>query len=176
MSDSPEDKPKGDEPQPPPSVDEAREAVSAAMSELFRAVKTLEHAANWHSFFDGWRRGRADLIEEFKKAVAENQTTRETPMPLPATLSREHMLPRSLLSDDLPPNAPAKDRVLQLIRLQPGLRGTELAFSLERSFGIKERTVRTSLHRLRNRKIRNVEGRWYLIENAPADPQLELKE
>lgn len=58
----------------------------------------------------------------------------------------------------------AEDRVFEIIKAIPGLRGTMVVTSLaETGEPVKERTVRTALWRLKDRKVIEQRGReWYV--------------
>lgn len=62
----------------------------------------------------------------------------------------------------------AAEIVLELIASRPGLRGVEIVAIVQRlEEPLKERTVRTALHRLKAaEKIKSEAERWYVVGNA----------
>lgn len=172
------DRSKSSQPRsPPPPLEDAREAVLKAMNDLYDAIQVLERSASWHGFLDGWKAGRVDIFDEFKKQFSDNKSS--TP---PATLSTQPVPPpvADVTYTPMRVEVSANDRVLRVIETNPGLRGYEIAQLLGRPPGsMRERTVRTALHRLKKAvppKIKIVDGRWYAADAAPADPQPSLME
>ena len=75
----------------------------------------------------------------------------------------------------MPTSLAGQDLVYQTIARHPGLTGIEIVKKLEQQqTPVHERTVRTSLFRLRRTKppkIEIVEGRWYTREVAATVPR-----
>lgn len=161
---------------PFPSDEELEADIASAYAELSKAI--TEYASKvrrrgwsqgWDQGWDeGWEAGRKSVIEHFQKGLSEKPTPAPPPPPPPPPLRGEP--PRlSLLSAA---GRPAAENVFNYIEKFPGRRGVQIADALSNVF--PERTVRTALHRLKNKKIRIVNGRWYTIEAAPADSQNTL--
>jgi hypothetical protein len=68
--------------------------------------------------------------------------------------------------------------VLSVIKQEPGLRGTEVVARVQAQMpGAMERTVRTSLRRLKlDKAIRNHEGKWYTTDYMTTDELDKLLE
>jgi hypothetical protein len=154
------------------AIERAREAVLDAVTKYGEAV--LEFA--WSKGFDkgwdsGWEKGREHLMSAIRKGFSS--ADEHKPSPAPPAVSAPSIHGTAQLSL-LPPTKSASESVYDWIARFPGRRGYEIAQGLRHSY--PERTVRTALHRLKNVKIKNVNGQWYTVEAAPADSLNESTE
>jgi len=136
--------------------------VKAASDALGAALKEYAQALREQGWFLGWDKGFTDGWEaaskHFTTAAEASRKSRIPPAPPP----QAGVLPLASVGQDA---ATATEKVYAFIEGNPGLRGVEIA---ERFAPVMlERTVRTALHRLRDKKIKNVGGRWYTIAAAP---------
>jgi hypothetical protein len=170
-----------DKPDPPKTADdiiadldrkvaETRVAFTQALSEHFTA---LTNAANFKGWNEGFSKGWDAAAKYFKETMGQQLEE--------ARAAQSRMMPDRL--QDIPTMQPSEKQnaptaltlVLEYIKANPGLRGVQIAQHFDKAlFQLPERTVRTALHRLRNRQIKIVDGRWYTLAAAPADPQPSL--
>ncbi|MEH2564684.1 hypothetical protein [Bradyrhizobium sp. AZCC 2289] len=154
-----------------PTEQELDDAVAKAYAELAAAIGNYADKVRrrgWSQGWDtGWATGRKRLLEEFQSRSADKPSAPSAPPAPPAKVDAPRM---TLLGT----TGTASTNVLNYIERFPGQRGVEIAAALGVAF--PERTVRTALHRLRNTKIKIVNGRWYTNEAAPTDSPESTKE
>jgi hypothetical protein len=123
-------------------------------------------AAMKESYNRGHAVGRVEVIEEFRKFLAglEMRTARETlDIPFPNQ--------PAILKGRLPRSGSDQDHVLQIIRQHPGWRGVDIAARLDGK--VHERTVRTSLHRLKTRGlVEPRDGVWWPVSPSRTEETL----
>lgn len=135
-------------------IAEAHVAKNASTDALQRYEDAVWQAGWVHGYDQGWNEG-------YQRALAIMQQ-----------VTSHRAAPPPQFDPDAVPGLPPKDAaegqtanqiVLDIIEARPGLRGVELvALTEELGAPLKERTVRTALHRLKNQaKIFNHEERWY---------------
>lgn len=148
-------------PDPPLSRDEARARFLDAMDELIYAYRVADDAAWREGFHHGWTSYKAWFEEQIAKM-------RETANPQPTTPHQGN--PINLDVEFKRPPTSTRDAVLNFISANPGQKGVQIASAL--SDWAPERTVRTTLHRLKvAQKIQVVEGRWYVFDAASPNQQ-----
>jgi hypothetical protein len=131
--------------------------ITAALEVYSKAVRDSEA----RGYTSGYVAARQHVIQKLKSFIAdlEGETIDAT---VRAHLDRvTSALPSNNPTGRLPRSGSDQDAVLQLIRQNPGLRGVEIASRLAPN--IHERTVRTSLHRLKVRELihRRKDLNWY---------------
>jgi hypothetical protein len=130
-------------------LDPARRALFEALNGLETTLYNMGYDAGFNAGWDAAVRRFTAVIEQRPEPDAA-----PTVRPQPAKIG-----------DRIDADLPAKERVLQLIQLSPGLRGVELVEALNKDGAtMPERTVRTALHRLKNSgQVRNEDGKWYAV-------------
>lgn len=152
--------------------EESRQLLADARAVRAQVFDTLQRYEDsvWAA---GYRQGRVDTWREAwdagydyaMKAVEaamrrqQQQGPRPTPTPAPEATQTP---PPSMETGQL--KLTANEIVLQIIRNNPGLLGIEIIGRAQKlQEPLKERTVRTALHRLKDDKIENRDRRWYPI-------------
>ncbi len=131
---------------------------------LHQYENSLWRAGIEHGYNQGWTAG-------YEAAVRQLQEARATP---PREARPETTGPP--IEEDTEDEAlTAKDVVFNIISATPGLRGVQIVAATEKAgTPLKERTVRTALHRLKTAdKIKNVDERWYLRDEDPLTARKE---
>jgi hypothetical protein len=141
----------------------AKTNVSNAMEQFEARVWAIA----WdRGYAQGWREGYQYALWQIEQA--RNQVVQATPDALAAKRpAPEAALP---LDEDEDGSGPtAQETVLRIVKTMPGLRGVDIVQkAAENGRPVKERTVRTALHRLKNAdEIVNVNERWYTPDAAP---------
>lgn len=140
---------------------------NVARGVMFDAMKRFEEhvfRASWNQGYErGWEAGYNMALQRMRELADLRQAPPSPPGPVAQT-------PTTAL-----PSPTAAELIFGIISASPGLRGVEI---VERTSAagesVKERTVRTALHRLKmSGKIVNVDERWYLPDAAP-EPKQEL--
>lgn len=151
-------------PVPPVELDDhARDLLAAARMQKTAVVDAVDRyqqtvwAAAWdRGHQQGWREGYQYALWQMEQARAQVPVASTPPRAEPET-------PPILTEDDDTPTA--QDTVYKAVGAKPGMRGVDIVAAVA---PIKERTVRTALHRLKkDGLIVNVDERWYLPEAAP---------
>ena len=133
--------------------------MSDVTGRLAEAAYDVGHREGWLA---GWNAGYNYAFDRFKEAMQLQNAA--TPPPRPTASNSESA---GLEQADGGKAVSTAAIVLHAIRNNPGMRGVEIVAQLQRGDAeIKERTVRTALHRLRGEKIYIEDGRWYPIDEA----------
>lgn len=107
----------------------------------------------------GQSRGYEQAWDEATKRFSALILEKPTPPP-------SNSMAQARLFDDA---QSAKGVVLAIIRNSPGLRGVEIVQAAAKAgTPLNERTVRTVLHRARDKELRNDDGRWFVVEEETA--------
>lgn len=159
-----------DEASPPSKPTPDRAALQkAARDAVFDAMKEWESKSYSRGFHEGWEACNERWLKMLNEATQQTQANALATTAEVATQASE----REFGTETRATQARASDVVLTIIKERPGLRGIEIVkAAAETGPAIHERTVRTALHRMRDRLIRNLEGRWYAtnagLENSGA--------
>ena len=136
----------------------------AAKTVMTDAIERYEQRV-WSAAWDrghqqGWREGYNYALWQIEQARAQVPTAQQPPRVEPEAAP-------PLIEDDDEPTA--QETVLRIVKAMPGLRGVDIVQkAAEGGRPVKERTVRTALHRLKNAdEIVNVNERWYTPDAAP---------
>jgi hypothetical protein len=158
-------------------ADAAGKAFMAAVATYVEAVKQHYGMVRWsEGFGDGWDAAQEQFKSIQKKFEMEIKTSTSGGTRFyPVTVNTPTILGSIGTHQASPPQTPtANELVLQFVTENPGRRGVEIANNFAKhAFRLRERTVRTALHRLKTAeppKIKIVDGRWYAADAAPADP------
>ncbi len=147
-----------------PSNEELDAEIAEAYAELLEALSKYTAKVRRRGWSGGWDvgypSGRKSVLDALDNRLTETPAPRAPVPPVDANITRLSNLVGIA-------GITAADSVLNFITKFPGKRGVEIAQAL--SNALPERTVRTALHRLKNKKIKVVNGGWYTIEAAPAD-------
>jgi hypothetical protein len=155
----------------------SNDPIVAAALEQFKAAMRESHSQGYMS---GQIDARKHILDEFRKLIdrlaAEtvDATLGETLVRVTAHIDGKPIGDRGMGSLGRPPRSGSdQDHVLQVIRTEPGLRGVDVALRLAGS--VQERTVRTSLHRLKKRTlIESHDGKWWPVARTfPQQKELE---
>lgn len=155
-------------------ADEQRDPVDQQLRDLLTAIFKYERWVREEGFKAGWAAAVRKLEKE-RAVLPESQAPHPQGLVAQFAQFMENNPPKVVLTR--PPSA--SELVLRAITEKPGLKGVNLlAYARTIEPQMHERTFRTALHRLRHqhKKIENVDGRWYLAGEAPADPQADLME
>lgn len=159
---------------PPPPIDYdelAKMAVAEArghrssLIEAHHQALTRYETALWRGAWDtGYNQGWRDGYDAAVKVL--DQMRSATPTPTTATRP-EAVAPPLEEDDDAGPTA--AQVVIDIIKNSPGMRGVEIvAAAANAGNPVKERTVRTALHRLKTAgAIVSVRERWYITGSSP---------
>lgn len=145
-------------------VVEARGHRASMMEAHQQALVRYENALWRGAWETGYNQGWKDGYEAALAQMA--QLRANTP---PPTTTRPEPIAPSLEED--PDDTPtAQEIVLMTVGTFPGLRGVDVVkHTASSGTPVKERTVRTALHRLKTAgQIVNVDERWYLPGAAPS--------
>lgn len=153
-------------PVPPVELDDhARDLLAAARMQKTAVVDAVDRYQQtvWNAAYDrghqqGWREGYNYALWQIEQARAQ--------VPVASTPPRAEPEPAPIITeeDDTPS---AQETVLKAVAAKPGMRGVEVVAAVA---PIKERTVRTALHRLKkDGQIVNINERWFLPDAAPVD-------
>jgi hypothetical protein len=166
--------------------DAAGKSLMQAIVAYVDAVKQHHGLQQWRAGFNrGWDSSRDHFKQELKKSFEKDFDIDLTPTishsegVAPGSLTQSGWEPMGVANFSPPPQTPtAADLVAQFVYENSGRRGVEIADNFAKTvWRLPERTVRTALHRLKLAgKIRNVDGRWYSTESAPAGHELKLEE
>lgn len=152
---------------PVPPDQHALDLLTAARTRKTAMNEAQEQYENavWQAAWDrghqqGWAEGYA-----YAFWVMEQARTQQPAAPQPPARA-EPPTPPPLEEEE--PSTSAQDTVWQIVQQQPGLRGVEIVTATEAAGKpVKERTVRTALHRLKkDGLIVNHNERWYTPEAA----------
>ena len=130
------------------------------------SMRAVEKAAWDHGFHEGfnagWEAGRKRFQEMMEQVSAQPQL-QATPVAQPAS---PPLFPGGLAT----PNIRAADVVFQIIADHPGIKGVDIVkATVDAGTPLLERTTRTALYRMkRDGRIKNLGGRWFTTEAAPA--------
>jgi hypothetical protein len=157
--------------------EESRQLISdarAVRSHVYDSIERFQEAV-WAA---GYRQGRNDAWPEAWNAgydtalqaveAAMRREQQAAPRPAPTFAPDQNQTPPGMEAGAVKPTA--SEVVLQIIRNNPGLLGVEIIGRAQKMHDyMKERTVRTALHRLKeDEKIANREKRWFLVEGSAA--------
>jgi len=123
--------------------------------DALRRLDSALHDAAWDKgFSEGWEAGYRFAFERMQEAA------RFYPAQTPPPAAQAPTEP-----DRHGTKLPAASIVFQIIMSQPGLRGVEIVSKAsDLTPPLKERTVRTALHRLKeDDKIESRDQRWYVV-------------
>jgi len=139
------------------AIDKALDApeVGGAMQNVERFVYRAGYDSGFNAGWDAAVRRFAAVLDTSRPPQGPTQANIDPNLTMTA--------PRKAEPDD----PTIKDLVLASIKRRPGIRGIEIVSTLKATgLDANERSVRTSLHRLKlAKKIRIDDGRWY-----PAEP------
>lgn len=126
-------------------------ALQSQQTDMDRRVAEAAHAlGKREGWMEGWNAGYNYASERFQELM------RMQPPPPPQAAAEDE-------SSAAPRAVAAPSIVLQIVRNSPGLRGVEIVNITDRmEQPLKERTVRTALHRLKMaREIYVEDEKWY---------------
>ncbi|MBX9747084.1 MAG: hypothetical protein K2X34_09295 [Hyphomonadaceae bacterium] len=156
---------------PVPPDQHALDLLTAARTRKTAFSEAMEQYENavWQAAWDrghqqGWAEGYAHAFWVMEQA----RTQQAAPAP-PARAEP----PTAPPLEEEEPSTSAQDIVWSVVNAKPGLRGVEIVAETEAmGKAVKERTVRTALHRLKkDGLIINRDERWYPPEAAPGGLQ-----
>jgi hypothetical protein len=149
-------------------VAEARGLRTSLLEGHQEALARYENAlwrGAWETGYNqGWKDAYAYALQEFEQRL-------RSATPPPAAARPEPVAPQ-LEEEDTGDDGPtAAEIVLSIVAAKPGLRGVEIVAEADKAkTPVKERTVRTALHRLKNAdRLKNVDERWYLPDAVPPE-------
>ena len=138
----------------------------AALAQFTAAMKESQS----QGYISGYIAGRTQVISRLQELI-DHLKAESLDSLVNHTTSRivEHM--NKAESGRPPREGSDQNAVLQTIRNEPGLRGVDIASKLANS--VHERTVRTSLHRLKTRGlIEPRDGKWWPLKVSKAREML----
>jgi len=130
---------------------------------MFSAMGELEKTLYGVGYDDGFNAGWDAAWRRFSALTQ----TAPRPEPTEQTVGQPPELPKAFQESELP----TMTVVLEIVKSKPGLRGIEIIDAAKvAGTPLKERTVRTALHRLKeNESIRNLDGRWFVAASDASE-------